>query len=63
MLWSNDQAEAGAKNQQMTWQSPLDKLLVPVRHGTCVAVQTKRLETDMLCGSNYQAEAGAKISK
>ena len=22
----------------------------PVPHGTCVAVQTKRMETDMLCG-------------
>ena len=21
-----------------------------LRHGTCVAVQTKRMETDMLCG-------------
>ena len=36
--------------------------VLPVRHGTCVAVQTKRMETDMLW-SNYQAEAGAKISK
>ena len=24
--------------------------VLPVRHGTCVAVQTKRMETDMLCG-------------
>ena len=47
--------------------------VLPVRHGTCVAVQTKRMETDMLCGvmsklkqvlcGVNQAEAGAKISK
>ena len=24
--------------------------VLPVRHGTCVAVQTKKMETDMLCG-------------
>ena len=24
--------------------------VLPVRHSTCVAVQTKRIETDMLCG-------------
>ena len=24
--------------------------VLPVRHGTCVAVQTKRMETGMLCG-------------
>ena len=24
--------------------------VLPVHHGTCVAVQKKRMETDMLCG-------------
>ena len=41
VMWSNDQAEAGAK---------ISKSWLPVRHGTCVAVQTKRMETGMLCG-------------
>ena len=51
-------------------QKPADDLAIPtkyafrtLRHGTCVALQTQRMETDMLCGvmSNDQAEARVKI--
>ena len=34
----------------MTWQFPLNKFLFALRQGTCVAMQTKRMETDSLCG-------------
>ena len=36
--------------QKSANEFPLFFLYPSVRHGTCVAVQTKRMETDMLCG-------------
>ena len=37
--------------------------VLPVRHGTCVAVQTKRMETDMLCGVMSKLKQVQKSAK
>ena len=48
---------------QLVGSSTSATFVLPVRHGTCVAVQTKRMEDRHVMWSNDQAEAGAKISK